>query len=1193
MGVIGLAIRRARAGFGLLLTILVLAAGTTAIIAGTLGYSEAAATTAARQSLTDAAPTEAGIRVQTRLAEDPTAQDAAAEQIIREAFAPTEVLIQRTIVAEPRRIEGVSERLIVMAGPALTTGGEGFADRVTVTEGSWPTAAPGDATAGTGVQGALHAGAAELLGVGAGDQLDVAGTLVEVTALWLPVDADAAFWFDSPLAESGVDKDQVGPLVVAESDAASFGSTPFVQFTVQPDAQKVLPADMPRLAAVAGHLDTALRTPEVEVRGVTVEGDLAPTAEAASSNLATARALNLVPVTLLLLVSLIALVQIARLQAQARAGEVELLIARGASRGQVLAWSILEAVVVAVLAAALGTLAALGVMQLVPAGDLQSALVVRTGVLAGVAVLLALVIVAVLQVRALAARTATDRSGRTRTVAALGTVVLTVGAAAIAWWQLHRYGSPLVTNADGTLRTDLVAGAAPALLLAAAAVLSTMVLGPLGRFVETLSRRSRGLLTHLVSAQVSRRLVVYAVPVVLTVLAVGATTVSGLYAGTSAHLRESLTALGRGADIRAVTIAGPDSPTTLATIPTLSGTPGVEASAPVWLANGRAASSVATVTVLPVQQLGQAVSVPEGVMDVPAVVAALQGPTGSEAMIPLPQDATSLDLTVEVTAAPQDVEGLQADLDQTWDWTFEQFGPEYTENPPPPEEVEAEARRQVDYVMNGLMRPQEMSTVLWFWDESSSSLLRVEAPPIEFDFDVELTEGPKAPTVSLAPSSSTATVQVPVTAGGGRSLIGVDLGLPQQGRLYDFEFALSGLTTSTAGEGGGEGEGADGTNLMASEALATWQTPIPTEARIAENEPVRTSGTLHGGADGLVLTGVTGREEVNSFGPGTVTVVSLSAPGFGANEAGDDAVVGEVGTSETSDPATSDSDASSDDASGGVAPVPGGVAPVPGGDAPATPTPGAVPVAITHTLAETGNFEVGMPITLQVFGGNIPATIASMVTAVPGSTDPNGVLIDSAALSQFRARTGDTLGAPTQLWASSNDESNTLAAVQSLPGIASASATGSVAVTDAASAVRLVFWVASAGAILLAVTGIAAVAANLLRTRRAEVSVLRALGMTPGGQASARAAELFFVVLASLGLGLLAGWLVGALVVPELARSTTLAGQAQLPAPLLLEIPLWAGLLVGLLVAFLLLIVVLHATVRRQGLDNEYREEIR
>lgn len=259
MGVAALVVKRARAGLGLLLTILVLAAGTTAIIAGTLGYSEAAATTAARHALSDAAPAEAGIRAQTRLADDAAAQEAAGETIIREAFAPTEVLIQRTIVSEPRSVTDRSGRLVVMAGAALTTADPDFADRVEVTEGSWPTAGGDEGT----IQGALHARVAGTWEVGVGDRIDVSGTPVEITALWLPVDAQDAFWFGDPLVETGEDGGSVGPLVVPEAAVGSFGSTPFVRFTVQPDPEEILPSDMPRLAEVAGTLDRELRTPEV------------------------------------------------------------------------------------------------------------------------------------------------------------------------------------------------------------------------------------------------------------------------------------------------------------------------------------------------------------------------------------------------------------------------------------------------------------------------------------------------------------------------------------------------------------------------------------------------------------------------------------------------------------------------------------------------------------------------------------------------------------------------------------------------------------------------------------------------------------------------------------------------------------------------------------------------------------------
>ena len=1158
MGVFALVLKRARAGLGLLLTILVLAAGTTAIIAGTLGYSEAAATTAARHALSDAAPSEAGIRVQTRLADDPAAQTTTAEAVIREAFAPTDVLVQRTIVSEPRSVTDRPGRLVVMSGAALTTGDPAFADRVEVTEGGWPAAGEG----GT-VQGALHASTAASWEVGVGDVLDVSGTPVEVTALWRPVDAQEAFWFGDRLAETGVDDGSVGPLVVPEDVVGSFGSTPFVRFTVQPDPDEILPGDMPRLAAVAETLERELRTPEVEVRGLTVEGDLAPTAAAAARNLATARALNLVPVTLLLLVSLIAIVQIARLQAEARSGEVELLIARGASRRQVLAWSLVESVTVAVVAATLGIAAALAVMRFVPAGDLQTGIVVRTGILAGVAAILALVVVNVLQVRTLAARTATDRSGRTRTVAALGTLVLTLGAAALSWWQLRQYGSPLVTNADGTLRTDLVAGAAPALLLAAAALLATTVLGPVGRFVETLSRRSRGLLTHLVSAQVSRRIVVYAVPVVLTVLAVGATTVSGLYAGTSAQLRDSISALGRGADIRAVVASAPISREALSTVPSLAEVEGVDSQVPVWLSEGRLGSSIVTYTTLPVDELGGAVSVPEGVLDVPEVTEALRGPLRPQAPVALPATATALDLTLDLTVE-LDREWTQIAVDDQWDFALEVVNETEggEDSPLTPDEV---AASWVEDLIASLTGEQELSLTLWFWDEESASLLRVEAPAMSTTFDATVSDPLTTREVSVSPTTMTDTVRVPVDAGPGRSLVGIDLGLPQ-GPDYDVDLAISRLTTS--------GDGDPGTDLMGDPALGEWTTPIPREWSGDEDSPPPSTGELSGGEDGLRLVGTTGGEAAEQAlvplrDPGLVDATGRTDTGAGVTDAGatDDGGTGDATAAPTTEPGTDDGTVTAD--------------------------PSALPVAITASLAETGNFTVGAPLSVQVFGRTIPARVATIVTAVPGSTSPRSVLMDSTAVSDTLARSGDTLPRPTQLWASSSDPDTALAGVQELPDVAAATGPDAVSVTDAASAVRLVFWVASAGAVLLALTGIGAVAANLLRVRRPEVLVLRALGMTPGGQARARTAELFAVVLASVGLGLLAGWLVGWLVVPELSRSTTLAGQAQLPARLALEVPLWLLLLGVLLVILGLLLTVLYATVRNQAVDREYREEIR
>ncbi|WP_342447119.1 hypothetical protein [Ornithinimicrobium sp. CNJ-824] len=325
----GWAIRRTRASTGLLLTLLVLVTATTAILAGTVGYSGAAATTAARASLTGAVPQEAGIRVQTRQAQDPQAQDAAARRLVDEAFAPAPVSVQRTVVSEPRPVrlgeDGLEGRLVVLASASLTPEDPEVEDRVEVVEGTWPS--PGAEP----VQGMLHAAAAETWGVRVGDTLVVGGADVEVTGLWHPVAADDAFWFGDPLVAAGRDGTDRGPLIVPPDGVVRVVDAPFVRWTVQPDATRIQPDDLAHLASAAGSLRSSMKTPEVDVRGVTVDGDLAPTAGTAATNLATARALGVVPLSVLVLVTMLSVVQLARLLATTRETQHQLLLARGAT----------------------------------------------------------------------------------------------------------------------------------------------------------------------------------------------------------------------------------------------------------------------------------------------------------------------------------------------------------------------------------------------------------------------------------------------------------------------------------------------------------------------------------------------------------------------------------------------------------------------------------------------------------------------------------------------------------------------------------------------------------------------------------------------------------------------------------------------------------------------------------------------
>ncbi|MFC7877988.1 hypothetical protein, partial [Isoptericola sp. NPDC057391] len=259
---------------------------------------------------------------------------------------------------------------------------------------------------------------------------------------------------------------------------------PFVRWTLTPDVAATDTADLTVLAAGSDALlDTVLADDAVAVRGATVTGDLGERAADAADAAAAASAVALVPMLVLALAGGVAVAQVARLLAATRAGEVHLLVSRGASAAQLTAAAASEAALVVVGGAAAGAGAGAGAAVLAgqgtPAGSLAGALV-PSAVATAAGALLVLVAVGGLQARAAAALRVADRSGRARRAAAWGTVALVLVAAGVTTWLLRRYGSPLVPTPDGG-QTDPAAAAAPALVLAAAAVVAVALLGPLSR----------------------------------------------------------------------------------------------------------------------------------------------------------------------------------------------------------------------------------------------------------------------------------------------------------------------------------------------------------------------------------------------------------------------------------------------------------------------------------------------------------------------------------------------------------------------------------------------------------------------------------------------------------------------------------------------------------------------------------------
>lgn len=589
------AAQRARASRLLLATLFALVAVTTAILAFVVGNAGALATDAARAALTSAEPGAGAVQAQTRIGADPAAQDASARAKLAEGFAPAPVSIHTTYVSEPRRVDGVEPRLTLWAGEHLSPG------LLNVTDGTWPSA-PGEA--------ALQAGAAAALGITPGATLTVDDHALTVTALWQAAESSHPLWFGDPLITDGADAVSVGPLIVDRSVLT--GGDPFLRWSVIPNAERITPEQLAVLADGAERAKALVAEADLTGRGIVVDGSLSSTAERAARDWSVGRSFGTVPVSVLLLVAAVGLVQVSGLLAATRQREHELLAARGASRRQLIITGVGEATVVAVAGAVLGTGIAAGALGLLTGNTSQLGVVLLGG--AG-SLLLALLCLWVVTVRSTSALTGRPRADRVRAVAGAAALVIVFAAAALTTWQLQRSES-----------LELVPALSPAFLLAASAVVGLVAFGPLTRLFEAFTARG-GTAIWLAGAQLARGLVVHAVPVTLTILATGTTTLASFYAGTAAATHRDLTALAAGAEVR-VSLSSQDA--AQGTIP--------PSAVPVWFDEAaRVGDTPVTALAAPLGSLAGVTRLPAGLAlpqlpERPAPVAPLDLPAGADTL---------------------------------------------------------------------------------------------------------------------------------------------------------------------------------------------------------------------------------------------------------------------------------------------------------------------------------------------------------------------------------------------------------------------------------------------------------------------------------------------------------------------------------------------------------------------------------
>ncbi|TXS02543.1 FtsX-like permease family protein [Streptomyces sp. col6] len=516
---------------------------TTSVLAALTAFSGSIGDAALRHTLTHRSAVPASLVVSAQLEPDEREPaDAAAREAARDTFDGLPVTVRKLEAsgpyALPRSLQAPAAR---RGDPDLTHFASLDRSRVRLTAGRMPAAGAGKS--GSPVEVALPATAAEALSLKPGARLKVTDRLggkpvtIEITGLYKAADQADPYWQLDALGGRGVRKvvfTTYGPLLtdpaVLGSGRTSAGEVSWLAVADFSSVTTDRMADL-RHAATTGP-KKLLAAPGFEDGG-SAQTSLPTVLEQIDRALLVSRStLTIVAVQLVLLAGY-ALLLVARLLSSERAGETELLRARGGSRARITWLAAAEALLLALPAAVVAPLLAGPLTRLLANRGELSRIGLRldtgvTGQLWLIAAVTALACALAVVAPALAASAGSRRA--TRSAALPGPVragadLALLLVAAVAYWQLDRQtkgsgGGALSGDRSGGLGIDPLLVAAPALALLAGTVLTLRLLPPAARLAERRAAGGRGLATALAGWQFSRRPLRGAGPVLLLVLSV-------------------------------------------------------------------------------------------------------------------------------------------------------------------------------------------------------------------------------------------------------------------------------------------------------------------------------------------------------------------------------------------------------------------------------------------------------------------------------------------------------------------------------------------------------------------------------------------------------------------------------------------------------------------------------------------------
>lgn len=540
---------------GAFVTVLVAAA----LIAAIPIYSDAVAGAGLERSLASAPVEETSVEVSARVEQEAyAAADARVGKALEGAFGSTTADVYRSGRSASFSLLGRPEDTLTVFSFL-----EGVERHTELVSGAWP-------GRGVTVEAALSEHAAELLDLAPGDTLPVAARTgearrydVRVSGVYRVTDPESAFWRASPLELEGVERGDFttfGPLVVPRQTFFEVGAgRGDVRWRVAPRFGELQVDEVVPLRRSLEGLDARLAAGgETAFQVVT---DLPGILVEVERSLLVARSGVLVPSLQLAILAAYALLFTAFLISEERRVETALLAARGADGRRIAVATLLEGVLLALPAVLAGPwLAALSLRALErvgPLAEIELSLDPRIGweayglaAAASAVCVVALVIPALRSQRVALAVAALGRPPSRGLIQRTRLDVVLLVVALLAYWQLRRYGAPLIENAQGRLGIDPLLVAAPALGLLAGAVLALRVVPALTRLAERIGAPARGIVAPLGVRQLSRRPSGYARSALLLTLALAIGLFAAAFGSTWSRSQEDQADYETGADVR-------------------------------------------------------------------------------------------------------------------------------------------------------------------------------------------------------------------------------------------------------------------------------------------------------------------------------------------------------------------------------------------------------------------------------------------------------------------------------------------------------------------------------------------------------------------------------------------------------------------------------------------------------------------